>query len=271
MTREKFDFEFGKKHGVNSFELIDNLIVFRKPLEIWNEKTDESIYFKNVDELLKYEIEPGITVWDIVEKKETIINIKPLNGGRGGESKNNKTFKMGHAGGSGGGLGVGGEGNHVPAEANVQIKTKTYDEALKNFQKNFANADHEYAYEVDKQGFVHFYNEGEAHAVSLSYKSLSNKDTVIVHNHPSDGHFSDTDLLNLSNYKSGGVVAVGKTNTYSVFKKDGRFNATGFAKMIKKASTEGIKGKSYDDAVHKLLTANQKKYGYTYTRTKTTK
>lgn len=268
MNKQKFDFEFGKKHGVNSFQLTDELTVFRKPLEIWNEKTDESICFKNVNELLKYEIEPGITVWDIIEKKDSLYGDLTFHK-RGGESKNNKTFKMGHAGGGGGGLGVGGEGNHVPAEANVQIKTKTYEEALKNFQKNFASADHEYAYEVDKQGFVHFFNEGEAHAVSLSYKSLSNKNSVIVHNHPSDGHFSDTDLLNLSNYKSGGVVAVGKTNTYSVFKKDGRFNATGFAKMIKKASRDGIQGKSYDDAVHKMLTANQKKYGYTYTRTKT--
>lgn len=268
MNRQQFDFEFGKKHGVNSFQLTDTLTVFRKPYEIWNEETDESIYFKNVDELLNYEIE-GVTVWDLIKNKDHLYGDMVINGGRGSGSGNTQTFKMGHAGGSGGGLGVGGEGNHVPAEANVQIKTKTYDEALKNFQKNFANADHEYAYEVDKQGFVHFYNEGEAHAVSLSYKSLSNKNTVIVHNHPSDGHFSDTDLLNLSNYKSGGVVAVGKTNTYSVFKKDGRFDSAGFSKMIKKASKEGIKGKSYDDAVHKMLTANQKKYGYTYTRTKT--
>ena len=268
MNRQKFDFEFGKKHGVNSFQLTDNLTVFRKPLEIWNEETDESIKFKNIDELLKYEID-GVTVWEIIEQKDHLYGDIVINGGRGSGSGNTQTFKMGHAGGSGGGLGIGGEGNHVPAEANVQIKTKTYEEALKNFQKNFASADHEYAYEVDKQGFVHFFNEGEAHSVSLSYKSLSNKNTVIVHNHPSDGHFSDTDLLNLSNYKSGGVVAVGKTNTYSVLKVDGRFDSSGFSKMIKKASREGIKGKSYDDAVDKMLKANAKKYGYRYTKTKT--
>ena len=171
MNRQNFDFEFGKKHGVNSFQLTDTLTVFRKPYEIWNEETDESIYFKNVDELLKYEIE-GVTVWEIIEQKDTLYGDLTIHGGRGSGSSNNKTFKMSHAGGSGGGLGIGGEGNHVPAEANVQIKTKTYEEALKNFQKNFASADHEYAYEVDKQGFVHFFNEGEAHSVSLSYKSL---------------------------------------------------------------------------------------------------
>lgn len=268
MTRNQFNFEFGKKHGVNSFQLTDELTVFRKGYEIWNENTDESIYFKNVDELLNYEID-GVTVWEIIEQKDTLYGDMVINGGRGSGSGNTQTFKMGHAGGSGGGLGIGGEGNHVPAEANVQIKTKTYEEALKNFQKKFASADHEYAYEVDKQGFVHFFNEGEAHSVSLSYKSLSNKNTVIVHNHPSDGHFSDTDLLNLSNYKSGGVVAVGKTNTYSVLKVDGRFDSSGFSKMIKKASREGIKGKSYDDAVDKMLKANAKKYGYRYTKTKT--
>ena len=60
MNRQQFDFEFGKKHGVNSFQLTDTLTVFRKPYEIWNEETDESIYFKNVDELLNYEIEKSI-------------------------------------------------------------------------------------------------------------------------------------------------------------------------------------------------------------------
>ena len=172
MNRQNFDFEFGKKHGVNSFQLTDNLTVFRKPLEIWNEETDESIKFKNIDELLKYKID-GVTVWEIIEQKDTLYGDLTIHGGRGSGSSNNKTFKMSHAGGSGGGLGI------------------------------------------------------------------------------------------------GGVVAVGKTNTYSVLKVDGRFDSSGFSKMIKKASREGIKGKSYDDAVDKMLKANAKKYGYTYTKTKT--
>lgn len=267
MNRQQFDFEFGKKHGVNSFQLTDNLIVFRKPLEIWNEETDESIKFKNIEELLKYKID-GVTVWEIIEQKDTLYGDLILHGGRGSGSGNNQTHSWRGAGGSGFGSGEGNTPYHFPAEANVNIKTKTYDEALKEFSKKYASADHEYAYEVDMEGFVHRYHEGGKSAVHVDGMTF-NKKTAIIHNHPSGSNFSPPDLLNMATTQSGGVVAVGSKYTYSVFKTDGRFKSNEFVKMVKKAEREGVKGKDMNDGVHQLLKANQKKYGYRYTREKT--
>lgn len=268
MNRQQFDFQFGKKHGVNSFQLTDNLTVFRKPLEIWNEETDESIKFKNIDELLKYEID-GVTVWKIIEQKDTLYGDSILHGGRGSGSANTQTFKMGHAGG-----GTGKDIEHHPAEANVQIKTKTYDEALKQFSNFAKDKDIEYAYEVDAQGFIHGFKEGGSGAVNISHKT---KGTMILHNHPlpkdsTTSHFSDSDLLVMArDIREKGIVAThyrgDHTIAYSVT-KGGHFDATGFTKMIKNASKKGIKGKNYDDAVDKMLKANAKKYGYRYTKTK---
>lgn len=268
MTRNQFDFEFGKKHGVNSFQLTDELTVFRKGYEIWNENTDESIYFKNVDELLNYELESGLTVWDLVENREHLYGDLTLHGGRGSGSGNNKTHSWRGAGGSGFRIGEGNNPYHFPAEANVNIKTKTYDEALKEFSKKYASADHEYAYEVDMEGFVHRFHEGGTSSVHVDGMTF-NKKTAIIHNHPSGSTFSPPDLLNMATTQSGGVVAVGSKYTYSVFKTDGRFKSNEFVKMIKKAEKNGVKGKDMNDGVHQLLKANQKKYGYRYTREKT--
>lgn len=73
MTRLQFDFEFVNKHAkINAFNLTDDLTVYRKPLQIWNEKTDETISFKTIDELLNYKID-GVTVWDMIEQRDTVI------------------------------------------------------------------------------------------------------------------------------------------------------------------------------------------------------
>lgn len=271
MTRQQFDFEFGKKHGVNSFQLTDELTVFRRGYEIWNEVTDESIYFKNVDELLNYEID-GVKVWDLIKNKDHLYGDMVLNGGRGSGSGSTKTFQMGHAGG---GNGKGGNGKeHHPAEANVQIKTKTYDEALKQFSNFAKDKNIEYGYEVDSQGFIHGFVEGDSTSVSIGHKT---KGTIILHNHPlpknsTTSHFSDSDLISMARQnREKGIVATHYRGTHTVayqVTKGGHFDATGFEKMIKKASSKGIKGKTYDDAVDKMLKANAKKYGYKYTVTK---
>lgn len=46
-----------------------------------------------------------------------------------------------------------------PARMNTQIKAKTYEEALKAFQKNHQLSDREYMVQVDENGFVHAYNK----------------------------------------------------------------------------------------------------------------
>lgn len=269
MNRNQFDFEFGKKHGVNYFNLTDDLFVFRKPLHIWNEITDETIKFKNVDELLKYEIN-GVTVWDMIKDKKHLYDESDfvLSGGRGGGSGNTSTFKM--------------SGNDLPfkdithfnAEANTKIKTKTYEDALKQFSDFTKDKKHEFSYEVDSQGFVHGFKEGGVGGV---ISTRTQKNSVIIHNHPlpkdsTTSHFSDADLLNMAHFNTQkGIVAThyrgDHTVAYSVM-KGGHFDSAGFTKMIRNASKNGIKGKSYDNAVDKMLKANQKKYGYTYTKTK---
>lgn len=259
MTKSQFKFAFGKKHGVSFFTLIPGVTVFRKPLQIWIEETNQEIRFKTIDELLDYQLD-GAKVIDIISGMESLSGDMNLYGGRGGESSPQGEYRFSGASDTN----LGRDIRRLPAEANTKIKTKTYEEALKQFQTKFANSDHEYAYEIDRQGYVHAFNEGGKHAVNVA--NMTSRNNIIVHNHPSGGHFSDADLLNMAQTRTSGVVAVGNKKTYTVTKNGGHFKATEFTKAVKTAK---MKGKDYDDAVHKFLKANQKKYGYTYTRTNT--
>ena len=180
-------------------------------------------------------------------------------GGRGSGSSNNKRFFIG--GNEGGGYGN--DKRHFTAEANVQIKTKTYEEALRVFSKNFANAGHEYAYEVNSDGFVHQFVEGKTHSVAIAGKNKG----IVIHNHPSGSNFSKADLLtNAINKNEAGVVAVGKEYTYTFVKNGGHFKESNFVSDF--GNLKSVVGKSRDDGLHRWLKANQKKYGYTYTRIK---
>ena len=128
-------------------------------------------------------------------------------------------------------------------------------------------SDHEFAYEVDADGYVHQYIEGATSSVAISASAKVGKGqkTMIIHNHPSGGAFSDSDLISASmQTRAKGIIASGKNHDYK-FEKGGHFKANSFIKAVKTAK---MKGKDYDDAVDKWLKANQKKYGYTYTRTK---
>ena len=88
---------------------------------------------------------------------------------------------------------------------------------------------------------------------------------MIVHNHPSGGAFSDSDLISMSmQTRTSGIIASGKKYDYKI-EKGSHFKASAFTKAVKNAK---MKGKDYDDAADKWLKANQKKYGYKYTRTK---
>ena len=129
---------------------------------------------------------------------------------------------------------------------------------MQEFHNRFENEDHEWAYEVDPQGYVHQYKEGNATSVSISGK---NKNNMILHNHPSGGAFSDSDLISASLGNERGIVASGTKGDYIFQKNGGHFKATEFVKAVKRAK---LVGKDYDDAVDKWLKANQKKYGYRY-------
>lgn len=261
MRIEHFRYLF--KNAVTAFYLTPGIILFRWPLELWNEKTGESVSFKTLDEALDYVLD-GVKIRDMILNAER-LHIPELEGGRGASGGGEGEFKFSHADRRGQG---GRDGKPLlPAYANTQIKNKSLEGALAEFKRNHLLADHEFAYEVDSNGYVHQYIEGARSSVAIgaSAKVRKGEQTMIIHNHPSGGAFSDSDLISVSMQgRAKGIIASGKNHDYK-FEKGGHFKASQFIKAVKTAK---MKGKDYDDAVDKWLKANQKKYGYKYTRTK---
>lgn len=254
MRLDYFRFLFKR---VSGFNLTDEWVMFSKPIEIYNKRTDESIKFKKLEDALRFEID-GETIESRVMKKET-LDIPPIEGGRGAGSDGNKHFKFQSADEGGGG--PRNDKDLLPAYANTRIKSKTLEGAMDEFQKRFANADREFAYVVDSQGFVHRYVQGERHSVNVS---ANDRNAMILHNHPSGGAFSKADMHSIAMQNAKGIVASGRNYDY-VLKKGGHFKANEFYKAINNAT---LTGKDYDDGVHNWLTKNQRKYGYTYYRKK---
>ena len=138
-------------------------------------------------------------------------------------------------------------------------------------------AKREFLVQVDDNGYVHAYNKGQAHSVGIQkVKNVTKYDmskkvqgvapkSMIIHNHPSGGHFSDADLINTARLKNTkGVVATGSKGATFTLRKGTHFKADAFIKAVSKAKLNGL---DYDHAVHNWLTANQKKYGYKYKAT----
>lgn len=241
---------FSEAVGANGFYLIpqEEVFCFRKPLQIWDSKNDVTIEFKNIDEMIESEYN-GVKVKDIIEGLEDLqISLSGSSGGG-----DNQTFKFNHAPHNSADKSK----QLFPAYANTRIKAKTLEGAMQEFHEKFKNANKEWAYEVDPQGYVHQYVEGNKTSVAIGG---THKDNMILHNHPSGGAFSDTDLISTSLGNQKGIVASGKNGDY-IFQKGTHFKANEFVKAIKSAK---MKGKSYDDAVDKWLKANAKKYGYKY-------
>ncbi len=179
-------------------------------------------------------------------------------GGRGQSANGNKHFKFSNAGD--GGLPGGPSKNLFPARANVRIKTKTPEAAMEEFRERYKNADHEWAYAIDDQGYVHEYREGGKHSVSVN----GGKGMMVLHNHPGGGAFSKADLLVTANSDNKGIVASGKHYDY-VFTKGTHFKADEFRRAVNNAT---LTGKDYSEGVHNWLTKNQRKYGFKYYRRK---
>lgn len=250
MTIERFKELFSENVGANGFYLNDGVIVFRKPLEIYDILNNDTRRFNNIDELLDANVQ-GKSVKSFLEDLDELY-VTPLNGGTGKGEEG--TFKFNHAGGNS----KDNTESLFPAYANVRIKEKTLEGAMKEFHDRFKNENKEWAYEIDSQGYVHQYKKGNASSVAISG---TNKNNMILHNHPSGGAFSDSDLISTSLGNEKGIVASGKNGDYIFEKNGGHFKANEFVKAVKTAK---MKGTSYDDAVDKWLTANQKKYGYKY-------
>ena len=250
------DFEKLIKNN-NACPLSEEYILFND-LELYSFKTEESKFFKSLNEVYEYEI-GGKKIRDIVLGTETFKFA--LNGGRGSGSGNSNEMGGGfnHAPRGRGKDDIGKV--KFPAEFNRQGRFTSYKGALKLFRDKYADADHEYGITVDDNGFVHKHIEGGTSAVAIS----GNKGEVVIHNHPSGGNFSDADLLSVSATQEKGIVAVGSKYTYSFMKKKG-FKSKEFTKAVKKAKWPA--NLDYSEGADWWLRKNAKTYGYEYTRRK---
>lgn len=261
MTKQQFKNLFSEEVGAGGFYLDkeNEVFIFREPLSLWESKEDKSIEFDSVDDLFAF-VYAGRPIGDIIAEMETLDVTK--DGGVGGTKEGE--FKFSHADRR---RGNGQQKDILPAYANVRIKSKTLEGAMQEFRERFKDSDHEWAYEVDPQGYVHQYKEGGATSVAISG---TNKNNMILHNHPGGGAFSDSDLISASLGNERGIVASGVNGDYIFQKNGGHFKATEFVKAVKRAK---MKGKDYDDAVNKWLgdKDRQKQFGYSYKFVKTKK
>jgi len=241
--------------GNNAIKLTDEYIIFND-LELFNLQTEESVFLGSFEELAAHPFE-GETLGQFIEKQEAFYN--SYHGGRGASSLSGK---MGGGFTSANDRGGGVDKAKFPAEFNVGGKNRSYDKTLALFQKKYANADHEYGITVDADGFVYRHIEGGKSSVGI----WGNKGQMVLHNHPSGGNFSKADLISVSSSSEKGIVAVGKSSTYTMTKGK-NFNAKGFIKAVNKA--QWPVEYSYDKGADWWLKKNAKKYGYTYKKTKT--
>lgn len=267
MQIDKFKRDFKRLNGV-FFE--GDWILFRTPLQLYNTQTEETIDFNSLEEALNYNLN-GKTLEKQIASWEAIV-FPVEHGGRGGGSGLGFSGKWPSAlNGSGKDETI---GDH-PARMNVKVGVnRTYDDMLKAFIAEHGSAEEEHGVVVDAYGFATKYRHGNAGSIS----GLSGNGTEIaIHNHPKDGWptFSKEDVVNTALGTRRGIVAVSTTagrsadtakyaGTYT-FEKGTHFNASGLVKAINNAN---LSGKDYNDAVHKWLTRNQKKYGYKYSYSK---
>lgn len=247
MNRETFADDCGL---VPFVELGDRLF-FPDEMELFY--GDGTIVFDGWDEAFAY-VDGGFSFADEVDAIGESVLV-PFNGGGGSSSSSssNQEFKFDHASGSG----RDDRGTvRFPAEFNDGEKSQSLMKTLDKFRAKHSSADHEYGITVDEQGFVHKYHEGGSTSVAIS----GTKGQMIIHNHPSGGNFSDSDLIHTSQTQERGIIASGSKGDY-IFEKGAHFDAKGFVRAVR---TARMTGKDYDDATHKWLAANQDKYGYRY-------
>lgn len=250
------EFKRVMKRELNFIEITEDWLLFRKPCELYNMVTEETIKFKNLDFALEYELN-GKKIADYVANLPDKILLH-LEGGRG-SANGNQEFRFTSA--SEGRKGKNGENLAKPLHsASLNVKTggkHSVDDAIKRFGDKYRNADHEYGGAVDSLGYAYAHVEGGKHSVMIG---ATGKGDIILHNHPSGGNFSKADMLSVAQTRDRGIVASGKHGDY-VFMKTKNFNSNAFVRAVNNARP---RGKDYDDAIGKWLKSNQKKYGYTY-------
>lgn len=254
MIDSVFRHEF-KNNGAVTF--CGKYVLWYNSLNLWNEETNEDVArFASYEDAMEYELD-GKKIKDIVAEADLSLFQMVLNGGSGSGSPTQK-FKFGHADQRGKGNGNNGTPD-LPARMNVKVKNKTEHDTIQAFRKEFNKSGTEHGIAIDSNGYVWNYTHGDNTSVMIGARG---KGDLIVHNHPNGGHFSDMDLISMAKAGERGVVATNPKGYYRV-DRGTHFQAENFARAIKNATMSGT---SYDDAVHRWLQRNQKKYGYKYER-----
>ena len=241
--------------GNNAVRITDDLIIFND-FELYSLETDKSKKYESLEELLA----DNPDVQEIIEKA-AYFSLR-FDGGRGSGSGNGKMgrgFNHAHERGRrGGGLEL------LNAELNFGTAPGNSIKAvLGRFHDKYGAADHEYGAAVDELGYVHKLREGGRSSVGIS----GNKGETIIHNHPSGGNFSDTDLITAASTDAKGVIATNsKVGTTYHFQKNQNFKAKDFIKAVNNAKWPTKY--DYNKGADWWLKKNQRAYGYKYSSKK---
>ncbi|HEL2057751.1 TPA: hypothetical protein TY768_000919 [Streptococcus suis] len=228
---------------VSSIELKDEILF--DDLELYNKVTGESTWYQSIDD-----VEDDERIMEQVREIEFI-----LGGGRGASVKNGKTLGFSSAA-------VRSKSTPIfPASLNNQGRFASVEGVIQNFIKKHGAAKREYSAAIDEQGFAHNYIKGGKSNVSVA--PINGKFTAI-HNHPSGGNFSSTDLHTFASVKNmSSLVATNDSKAYRITKTK-RFDAKGFEKAMSRARWAGEDTESYNKGADRWLKRNAKRFGYVY-------
>ena len=239
-----------KMRDFNSVELADGIFLFKAPKgkwELWNVEDD---------------VEEGEIIDDLRAHSKAVELIGKLEaiefevmGGRG-------------AGGMGAVFswkgaphrGLDHSMDNLPARVNNKVKIKTREQAIKAFRDMHGKDAGESLVQIDRNGFVHHYRNGNKSNVSLN---RTVKGATLVHNHPNNSTFSPADMKVVASTNVGSIIAT-HSKGYREFTKQSHFKQNDFLKAVARVEKNGLKGKGPNDAVDRWLKRNQKKYGYTF-------
>lgn len=252
--------EFEELLANNNAIRIDEEYIIFNDYELYSFVKEKGIKNKTAEELYNCRIEDR-TIREIIEATDEFK--LHYDGGRGATSS-----QMGggftHARqGRGGDLEN--QEKKYPAEFNLNSKYKSYEQVLSLFREKYSNTDVEYGITVDEQGYVHKHIKGGATSVEIS----GNKGEIVVHNHPSGGAFSDSDLISTASTQEKGVVAVSsnpKIKAVYTFIKTPKFKSKEFIKAVKKAKWPSHY--DYNKGADWWLKKNAATFGYKYSKTK---
>ena len=240
-----------KMRDFNSVELSDGIFLFKASKgkwELWNVEDDVE-EGEIIDDLRTH---PKAV--ELIGKLKT-IEFEVMGGGRG-------------AGGMGAVFSWKGDSHrgldhskdNLPARVNNKVKVKTREQAIKAFRDMHGKDAGESLVQIDRNGFVHHYRNGNKSNVTIN-KTV--KGATLVHNHPNNSTFSPADMKVVASTNVGSIIAT-HSKGYREFTKQSHFKQNDFLKAVARVEKNGLKGKGPNDAVDRWLKRNQKKYGYTF-------